>query len=50
MLGSRLNTIHNLHFYLGLMRALRTALAAGSLESWTREFLSGRRTEADAMA
>jgi queuine tRNA-ribosyltransferase len=50
ILGSRLNTLHNLHFYLGLMRALRAALAAGSLESWAREFLSGRRTDADAMA
>ncbi|HEY2274444.1 MAG TPA: tRNA guanosine(34) transglycosylase Tgt [Steroidobacteraceae bacterium] len=50
ILGSRLNTIHNLHFYLGLMRALRTALAAGSVESWARGFLSGRRTDADAMA
>ena len=50
ILGSRLNTIHNLRFYLGLMRALRTALAAGSVESWARGFLSGRQTDADAMA
>jgi queuine tRNA-ribosyltransferase len=50
ILGSRLNTIHNLHFYLGLMRALRAALAAGSVESWARGFLSGRQTDADAMA
>ena len=50
ILGSRLNTIHNLHFYLGLMRALRGALASGSLESWARGFLSERRTDADAMA
>ena len=50
ILGSRLNTIHNLHFYLGLMRALRAALAAGQLESWARGFFSERRTDADAMA
>ena len=50
ILGSRLNTIHNLHFYLGLMRALRAALAAGQLESWARGFLGGRRTDADAVA
>ena len=50
ILGSRLNTIHNLHFYLGLMRALRAALAAGQLESWARGFLAGRRTRADAVA
>jgi queuine tRNA-ribosyltransferase len=50
ILGSRLNTLHNLHFYLGLMRELRAAMAAGQLESWARGFLSGRRTDADAMA
>ncbi|HXZ58912.1 MAG TPA: tRNA guanosine(34) transglycosylase Tgt [Steroidobacteraceae bacterium] len=50
ILGSRLNTIHNLHFYLGLMRALRSALAGGTLESWARGFLAARRTEADAVA
>jgi len=50
ILGARLNTLHNLHFYLGLMRELRAALAAGQLESWARGFLSGRRTDADAVA
>jgi queuine tRNA-ribosyltransferase len=50
ILGSRLNTLHNLHFYLRLMRELRAAMAAGQLESWARGFLSGRRTDADAMA
>ena len=28
ILGSRLNTLHNLHFYLDLMRSLREAIAA----------------------
>ncbi|HEV2229985.1 MAG TPA: tRNA guanosine(34) transglycosylase Tgt [Steroidobacteraceae bacterium] len=50
ILGSRLNTIHNLHFYLSLMRALRAALAAGQIESWARGFLAGRRVGADAVA
>ena len=50
MLGSRLNTIHNLHFYLEMMRALRAALAAGTLESWARGFLAGRRADEDAVA
>jgi len=45
MLGSRLNTLHNLHFYLGLMRALRAALAAGALDGWAREFFAGRRAD-----
>jgi queuine tRNA-ribosyltransferase len=43
ILGSRLNTIHNLHFYLGLMRALRAAITAGTLRSWTGQFLANRR-------
>ncbi len=43
ILGSRLNTIHNLHFYLGLMRALRGAIAAGELAAWARGFLAARR-------
>jgi queuine tRNA-ribosyltransferase len=42
ILGARLNTIHNLHFYLGLMRALREAIAAGRLAEWTRQFLAAR--------
>ena len=40
ILGARLNTIHNLHFYIGLMRALRTAIAAGRLAAWSRAFLA----------
>jgi len=50
ILGSRLNTIHNLHFYLGLMRELRAALAAGHLEAWAADFIAGRRGQADAVA
>ncbi|HXI67914.1 MAG TPA: tRNA guanosine(34) transglycosylase Tgt [Steroidobacteraceae bacterium] len=46
ILGSRLNTIHNLHFYLGLMHALRAAIAAGRLGEWSRNFLAGRTTHA----
>ena len=42
ILGSRLNTIHNLHFYMGLMRSLRAAIAAGSLREWARRFLAAR--------
>jgi queuine tRNA-ribosyltransferase len=40
ILGSRLNTLHNLHFYIGLMRALRAAIAAGGVVAWAREFLA----------
>jgi queuine tRNA-ribosyltransferase len=43
ILGSRLNTIHNLHFYLDLMRTLRGAIAEGRLTSWATTYLASRR-------
>jgi queuine tRNA-ribosyltransferase len=49
ILGSRLNTIHNLHFYIGLMRSLRQAIGRGTLAQWAQTFLLDRRN-ADAMA
>jgi queuine tRNA-ribosyltransferase len=39
ILGSRLNTIHNLHYYLELMRRLRAGIEAGSLDAVLREYL-----------
>ena len=38
MLGSRLNTIHNLHFYLRLMADIRAAIVAGRLNQLAAEF------------
>ncbi|MDZ7750820.1 MAG: tRNA guanosine(34) transglycosylase Tgt [Gammaproteobacteria bacterium] len=38
ILGSRLNTIHNLHYYQGLMAGLRDAIATGTLASFAAEF------------
>ena len=38
ILGARLNTIHNLHHYLELMRRIRTGIEAGSLESVIHEY------------
>lgn len=49
ILGSRLNTIHNLHHYMQLMRSLREAIAAGSLGAWVRRFHAARG-RADAVA
>ena len=43
ILGSRLNTIHNLHFYITLLRSLREAIAAGRLQQWAGGFLAARR-------
>jgi queuine tRNA-ribosyltransferase len=38
MLGARLNTIHNLHYYQSLMRDLHAAIAAGRLADFIGEF------------
>ena len=38
MLGSTLQTIHNLHYYLNLMRNLRLSIERGTLQSFIREF------------
>jgi queuine tRNA-ribosyltransferase len=43
ILGSRLNTIHNLHFYLDLMRSIRAAIAEGRLTSWAASYLASRQ-------
>ena len=42
ILGSRLNTVHNLYYYQELMLGLRNAIAAGSLEGFTKEFYEKR--------
>ena len=38
ILGCRLNTIHNLHFYLELMRSIRAALAAGTFAAFAAAY------------
>ncbi|MDP2238912.1 MAG: tRNA guanosine(34) transglycosylase Tgt [Burkholderiales bacterium] len=38
ILGARLNTLHNLHYYQELMRGLRQAIAAGRLSGFVAEF------------
>jgi queuine tRNA-ribosyltransferase len=42
ILGARLNTIHNLHFYLDLMRQAREALDAGRFAAFRAEFAADR--------
>ena len=39
MSGATLNTLHNLHFYLDTMRAIRKAIEFGNFDSYRREFL-----------
>jgi queuine tRNA-ribosyltransferase len=38
ILGSHLNTVHNLFFYQRLMQEIRAAIAAGTFEAYAREF------------
>lgn len=42
MLGSRLNTIHNLRYYLRLIQQLRTAIEEQQLAAFVREFYALR--------
>ncbi len=42
ILGSRLNTIHNLYYYQQLMRSLRKAIADGCLEAFAEDFYHKR--------
>jgi queuine tRNA-ribosyltransferase len=42
ILGSRLNTLHNLYFYLDLMRQMRQALDEGRFDAFRRETLARR--------
>ena len=41
MLGARLNTVHNLHFYQTLMQALRKAIQDGELKTFVKAFQRG---------
>lgn len=40
--GARLNTLHNLHFYLKIMAEMREAIAEGSFQSWRKAFEADR--------
>lgn len=44
ILGSRLNTIHNLAYYQRLMKQLRNALDNGTLQSFVQEFYLRRQS------
>ena len=41
ILGARLNTVHNLHYYLDLMRRIRAAVEAGAYDRFAAAFLAG---------
>jgi queuine tRNA-ribosyltransferase len=42
ILGARLNTIHNLHYYLQLMREMRAAIDDGRFQAFTVQFHADR--------
>jgi len=42
ILGARLNTIHNLHYYQELMAGLREAIEQGNLQGFIEEFYRQR--------
>jgi queuine tRNA-ribosyltransferase len=47
ILGARLNTIHNLHYYQHLMAGLRSAIESGNLESFIRDFYMKRAAKGE---
>ena len=48
ILGARLNTLHNLFFYLGLMREARAAIVAGRFDAFAADFHARQRADDDA--
>ncbi|MDO8692662.1 MAG: tRNA guanosine(34) transglycosylase Tgt [Sheuella sp.] len=43
--GARLNTVHNLHFYLTIMAEMREAIGSGTFEAWRKQFALDRATK-----
>jgi queuine tRNA-ribosyltransferase len=50
MLGARLNTIHNLYYYLSLMQSLRDAIEKQELDVFIRQFYQQREKTVPSMA
>src|SRR5690554_2408020 len=40
--GARLNTLHNLHFYLQIMKEMREAIEQGRFDAWREQFARDR--------
>lgn len=43
--GARLNTLHNLHFYLTIMAEMREAIAKGTFNAWRTQFAKDRASK-----
>lgn len=50
ILGAHLNTMHNLHYYLDLMREMREAIEADVFDAWVKEFHATRASGNQASA
>jgi queuine tRNA-ribosyltransferase len=50
ILGLRLITLHNLHFYLNLMKQARAAIDEGSFETFRRKFVAGYESHLEPAA
>ncbi|MCG8325934.1 MAG: tRNA guanosine(34) transglycosylase Tgt [Thiotrichales bacterium] len=50
ILGARLNTLHNLHYYQSLMQALRAAIGARRLAEFRGEFYAKREKNGEHVA
>ena len=49
MLGSQLNTIHNLRYYQRLMAGLRGAIEGGTLSAFVDDFYAARGEQTPAL-
>jgi queuine tRNA-ribosyltransferase len=47
MTGLRLNTLHNIHFFLKLVTGAREALLAGNFTNWKQDFFKYYPIEKD---
>jgi queuine tRNA-ribosyltransferase len=48
ILGARLNTLHNLHYYQELMAGMRKAIESHTFEEFKRDFTARRSAMSDA--
>jgi len=47
ILGARLATIHNLHYYLTLMQEMRMAIETGTFQDFVKQFHADRSRGVD---
>ncbi|MBW9336315.1 MULTISPECIES: tRNA guanosine(34) transglycosylase Tgt [Herbaspirillum] len=47
ILGARMNTVHNLHYYLQLMQEMRDAIDAGTFQAFVKKFKEDRARGVD---